>query len=57
MTYLVTIGSTSFLIGNQMNLKEAKKTAQICKFNQGLKGRTTVVKLSPLETELFIITH
>jgi len=54
MTYLVTIGTESFLVHNQINLKEAKQQAQSSKFWNGLKGKTAVKKISVAETNAFI---
>jgi hypothetical protein len=54
MTYLVTIGTESFLVHNQINLQEAKKQAQSSKFWKGLKGKTTVKKISVAETNASI---
>jgi hypothetical protein len=54
MTYLVTIGPESFLVHNQINLKEAKQQAQTSKFWKGLKGKTTVKKISVIGAEAFV---
>ena len=54
MTYLVTIGTESFLVHNQISLKDAKKQAQSSKFWKGLKGKTLVKKISVAETNSFI---
>jgi hypothetical protein len=54
MTYLVTIGTESFLLHNQIDLKEAKQQAQSSKFWKGLNGKTTVKKISVAETNAFI---
>jgi hypothetical protein len=54
MTYLVTIGTESFLVHNQINLQEAKQQAQSSKFWKGLKGKTAVKKISVAETNAFI---